>query len=279
MTEDRMLVALDGSRPAQSAAMIGLWLARAMNLSVQALYIVEAAEVEDPYAERGPEMTAGRSVRSPGEAVALDEEYGQGVLDEFILAAEALNLEVTAEIDFGGVIPLLEQTAQGSRLVVLGKNGQDHQDDPGVLGTNFKSLLGLLDQPLLIGGNLLARSFDRILLAYDGGDAAGDAIEWAVALRKALENLHVDILAVEEGEADADRAEEWLQEALAAFPDQGQPPQAFAHRGDAGHEIRAAADEHDSDLIVMGRPAHLLSGAPGRTLLHVLQGGHTILLP
>ena len=71
MTEDRMLVALDGSRPAQSAAMIGLWLARAMNLSVQALYIVEAAEVEDPYAERGPEMTAGRSVRSPGEAVVV----------------------------------------------------------------------------------------------------------------------------------------------------------------------------------------------------------------
>ena len=279
MTEDRMLVALDGSRPAQSAAMVGLWLARALNLSVQALYIVEVAEVEDPYTKRGPEVAAGWSARSPEEAVALDEEYGQRVLDEFVLAAEALELKVKTEVDFGGVIPVLEQAAQGCHLVTLGKNGQDHLDDKGALGANCRDLLSLLKQPLLIGGGQFAQSLDRILLAYNGGDAAAEAIRWVMDLKEALDGLEVEILSVDERTSDRGEAEAWLQEALAAFPSQGRPPQAFIHRGDAGHEILAAADEHSSDLIVMGRPAHMLSGTLGKTLLHVLQGRHTVLMP
>jgi nucleotide-binding universal stress UspA family protein len=279
MAAEQMLVAVDGSRPAQSAAMIGLWLARALDYHVYAQFIVEAAEVEDPYTERGPEVLGGRGARSPEETVALDEVYGQQVLDELILAAEALELQISSEIDFGGVVPVLKDAAEESALVTLGRRGLEHGDDEGALGSNFEALLAGLEQPLLIGGGNLPRSLDRILLAYDGSDAADAALGWAVRLRRALTGLGVDILAVEERTSSSEVAEAWLQEALSAFSATSDPPLAFTHRGEPGHEILAAAEEHGSDLILMGRPALILGGAPGKTLRNVLRGGEAVLLP
>jgi nucleotide-binding universal stress UspA family protein len=278
MTAEQMLIAVDGSQPARSAAMIGLWLARALGYSVHALFIVEPAEVEDPYAERGPQVFEGQGARSPEETVALDEAYGQQVLDELILAAEALKLQMSSEIDFGGVESVLTEAAKVSSLVTIGRRGQEHREDQGALGSNFEALLAALEQPLLIGGEDLPQSLDRVLLAYDGGEAARGALVWSVRLRQALTDLGVDILAVEERTSASDEAEGWLQEALAEFSGTDNPPLAFTHRGEPGHEILAAAEEHGSDLILMGRRDSILDGAPGRTLRHVLRGGRAVLL-
>jgi len=273
MAAERMLIALDGSRPAQSAAIVGLWLARALDSSVRLAYIVEPAEVEDPYSERGPEAAVGSRAGSPEQAVVMDEDFGQQVLDEIILAAESLDLDVVSEIDFGGVVPLLSRAAGECDMLALGRRGHDHAADEGALGTNFEQLLTQVERPLLIGGIEQPQSLDRVLLAYDGGEAAEQALGLVRRIKENLPKLQLDILAVEEHIADAGQAERWLQLARDAFSGQDPLPSVFTHHGDPGHEILAAAEEHHADLIVMGRGSRALPGITGRTLARVLRGG------
>jgi len=142
------------------------------------------------------------------------------------------------------------------------------------------AMIGLwLDRPLLIGGDQLPQALDRILIAYDGSAAAGDALEWGLRLSTSLEKLGFDILAVEERTSSNGAAENWLEKALGAFSKRYNPPQDFTHHGEAGHEILAAADQHQSDLIVMGRPSHRLAVGSGKTTFRVLRGGQAVLLP
>jgi nucleotide-binding universal stress UspA family protein len=110
-----------------------------------------------------------------------------------------------------------------------------------------------------------------LLVAYNGSDRARSALNWAGRLQQ---TLPAEIAAVAVQETDADLAGQWLQEAQAALP--------YLHfdtcwclkrQGQPAAEIVAAAEEIETDLILMGRYGHsaFIERLTGSTVEYVLK--------
>jgi nucleotide-binding universal stress UspA family protein len=270
-TVETILVATDGSRPAQIAAQTAVQIAQGQQFLVRGLYVVDESLIFDTYADYQAELGAldDESITRADLATLL-EGQGERALDRLENQCQAAGLWVTTEMVGGGVPELVGQAAEEVRLLALGRRGRGHTDAPDYLGRNFRAIAHHTETPLLAGGDE-AGSIERVLLAYDSSEHAQAALDWVSLLQRTLKAEPV-VLAVQEHAADP--TEQWLEDAGSRLAAGGVTGQRLMMRsGRAADEIVTAAAEAQVDLIVMGCYHHaaLVEWLTGSTADEVLR--------
>jgi nucleotide-binding universal stress UspA family protein len=179
---------------------------------------------------------------------------------------QAAGVPVTTELLAGGVSEMVLRASAKARMLAIGRRGHTHAHDPHHLGRSFRSIAHRAHLPLVIGGDE-ERTVQRLLLAYDGREHTQPAVSWASLLQRTL-SAEVIVVAVQENELD--NTQEWLEEARGQLSG----CRCLHRLGQPASQIIAVAEEHEVDLIVMGRYRHttLLEGIVGSTVDRTLRG-------
>jgi len=252
---DRILVAVDGSEPANAAFDHALDVAADCDAEVRALYVANT--------NRDSVTTVGNDVRD-----ALEAE-GEDVIEGARERAAARDVPFTGEVVQGepGDAILAAADERAADLVAIGTSGKG-AIRRFLLGSVAEHVIRRADVPVLsVRADEDVRveyPYDSILVPTDGSEHASRAMERAVELaRRHDATLHVlsvvDVMAVGvDVRADLmiDQLEESAREAV---------EDAGAEAGEAGvdvvtdtivgsihREIRSYAEENDVDLLTMG---------------------------
>jgi nucleotide-binding universal stress UspA family protein len=248
-----MVVATDGSLPAQTAARIAIHIARSQALPVQGIYVADESLILDPYASHAAELgaTVDRVTRS--DLVDLAERKGDIVLAWLTAECEAAHVAFTGEVMLGRVAEVVLRAAVSAAFVALGRRGLTHEQEQGHLGQHFRAIAHGLQCPLIAGG-LEARLPQHLLLAYNGSAQARHALECASRLQRSL-RARVTVLAV--SDSDTAAVSQWLEEAgeLCGADDSSRCT-LLARTGEPVAAIAATAKEVGADCVVLGSYRH-----------------------
>ena len=274
-TEDEVLVAIDGSAPARTAAQVGIRLATSEGLAVRGLYVVDEAMALDIYSEPERELDEGREPLSRTALIREFEAQGEAALDWLAAQCQGAGLPVSTEILVGGVPEMLLREAADARLLTIGRRGHGHAGRAGHLGSTFHAVVHRAELPTLIGSDE-ERALRRVLVAYDGGPRAREGLDWAARLQRSLA-LELAIVAVQEKGQEA--ATRWLEDAQARLG-ADREVRLLAAAGRPDDAIVVTAHEQQSDLIIMGRYRHgaLVESLVGSTVDRVLRESEVAVL-
>lgn len=266
---DTILVALDDSRPSQTAASLAIQIAQRENLLIQGLYVVDSVLVMNPYSDLEEEQGVQQSeLLTSDERTRFLEDQGDTALRWLEDRCQAKDVPVQTDLMVGGIPEQIVLKAQTTRLLAMGRRGRSHAHENTYLGHNFRYVAHHTTAPLLIGGEELS-PIRRILLAYDDSMPARHALSWANLLQN-LWQSHLLVLSV----ADEDEPSHWLKEMEEQVEDSSLVNYRFLGRqGDPATQIVLTVVEENVDMIVMGGHQHgaLLEWFTGSTLDHVLR--------
>ena len=266
----KILLAVDGSPSARSAAHSAAKLASVRSWRIHALYIVDIANALEPYTNIEAELSELGAERPENERrrITLLEEQGTLALEEVKGICEALSVPLTTEMIIGDISSIILDRASKYNLLALGRRGNRHQRESQHLGGNFRKIAHHTDASLLIGAEDDAHKFQHLLLAYDGSELSRYALDWAEALQTIFKNIEV-LTIKEEGatpEWVASRQQELTNSALKHFD-------FIEKAGEPGETIARTASEVQADLLIMGgyRHSQLMEWATHSTLNIVLR--------
>lgn len=258
-----ILAATDLSAPARHAVDRAFRLAEATGATLDIIHVVSQSALS----------ALGRLLHAqatPVEQHILDEarqKLGQLAAD----LGQAHGVSTGIHLNVGTVLnAILDQAdAMDTGLLVLGARGEDYLSRL-LLGTTAERLLRRAKRPILMVRQIPHEAYRRVLVPVDFSPWTLPALKLAreVAPESKLILLHVFELpfetelrigGIEEADIDRYRAEARREaqnrlHALAA--DAGLPARDVSYsvqHGDVSRGILAAEQEHDCDLIVMGK--------------------------
>jgi len=265
---DSILVALDGSRPSQTAASLAIQIAQRENLLIQGLYVVDDVLVLDPYSSLEKELDIQQRDLSSDERANLLENQGDTVLRWLEDRCQTAGVPVKTELRLGQLHDIINSRAESPRLLAMGRRGRSYDQDTASLGHSFREIAHHPPAPMLIGGDELPL-IQRMLLAYDGSMQAKHALFWAGSLQRVWQS-HLLALSV----ADENASSRWLQEMEEQVDESGLEEYRFIGRqGDPATQILQTIIDENVDLVIMGGHQHgaLLEWFTGSTLDQVLR--------
>lgn len=263
----KILVAADGSPAAGAAAEAAIAIARAHQWAVAGLTVIDApallSQRLDYLSETGEAASAGASesiaawMRARGDAI-------QRELAERCLEA---GVPFSAQVLEGEIAESVEREAVRARLLAVGRRGCARASE-GRLGENFLRIAQASRISLLVGGGA-PPAFDRLLLAYSGGERAQFALDWAVRLQRAFCS-QVSVLAVKDR---AGAPPLWIETAPIHLERSGLAEYELIQcDGDPAERIAGVARDSCAGLVLLGaarrRPwsAFPRAGTPERVL-------------
>jgi nucleotide-binding universal stress UspA family protein len=266
---DTILVAMDGSHLAQSAAQFAIDLAQRENLRIHGLYVVDEVLVLDRYMNYQAELGKEVPEKSNVKLVEVFEEQGTTALQWLEERCLDAGVPVTSEMLFGGVAELVVDQAKEVEILALGRRGNGHSDAPGRLGRMFRKIAHRSAAPYLVGGDLV-RPVKRLLLGYDGTEKARRALTWAARFQQ---DYNCDALVVSVAQ-DIQSQHTWLSQMQTDVEAGDLVDYDFISReGEPANELAAVAEENQVDFVVVGRYQHsaLVDWLTGSNLDRVLR--------
>jgi len=250
---ESILSAIDGSLPAKAAAYTAIQIATWMQWSLHALYVVDVTQVFEVYSDISQELSELDKEMKHERNVTLFEEQGILALAEIEEMCRKMGVPLTTEMVFGGVADTILKKASGYNLLALGRRGNSHETEEQHLGSNFQQIAHHIHIPMIIGGNITPKRFERILLAYNESIPAHKALTWVENLQAKL--TKVMALCVE-NEKEQDFT--WLEDRQAEIAGSNLSHYEFiSGRGNPGQMIASTAQSRQTDLILMGGYHHL----------------------
>ncbi|HEX6187181.1 MAG TPA: universal stress protein [Pyrinomonadaceae bacterium] len=242
-----LLIATDGSVYADVATECGAWLAARLRARITVLYVIDARRLAGHFIRNISEIL--ESFPSEGIADRVRDYYrkqGNEALKRAASICERYRVTCQTDLQTGNVVKIVADASVDADLLVIGARGEDEEFETGFLGSVAEKLVRKVNRPVLLTG-LQFREFRRALLAYDGSDAAREAMKMLARLTAALE-MDVDaVQMVEEGESTTA-----LKEVVSYF--KNYPVRLSTHylTGDSHAVIIEHAKESGCDLMVMG---------------------------
>ena len=266
-----ILVALDGSEHAETAARYALWLAERMQATVVGLHVVDVVSIEgsgaflhdvsgslgfEPYLDFSSKMRE-----------ALNER-GQVVLDQFLATCREHGVRAETQLATGIIANEICEQARTADLVVVGHRGVNERFSTGLLGGTTESVTRKCPKPVLVSP-LEFRPVTRPLLAYDGSQRAAAAMHEAAELASAL-GLPLTVLHVGKDDAAEHRI---LDEAKRYLATHRIEAEYVTRPGYANEAILEVMDTGQHDLLVIGAYGHsrIIEMVLGSTTEYVLR--------
>lgn len=169
-----ILVAIDGSPNSLSAAKMAVQIAQTTHQMVHGLYVVESG------------LIAGNQNSLSQPALLIDlEAAGNQALHMLRSECDISGVPVITEIVIGSVPETIQQKADQSIFLTVGRRGQGHPQGSEFLGDNFRPICHMINKPILVGGEI-EPSIQRILLTVPDESSYQKSIETVSSFSKSL---------------------------------------------------------------------------------------------
>ncbi|GIW41688.1 MAG: universal stress protein UspA [Candidatus Binatia bacterium] len=265
-----ILVGLDGSDHARTAARYALWLAEKFRAQVTGLHVVDIVSIEgsffhdisgslgfEPYLDFSSKMR---------EAL---QERGKTLLEAFRKQAEEAGIRAETVLAMGVVANEICERAKTADLVVIGHRGVNEKFSTGLLGSTAESVTRKCPKPLWVS-TMQFSEVRRPLLAYDGSQRAAAAMAAAAEFCATL-SLPLTVLNVNR---DENQGRQILREAEAYLTPYGLEVHfELQQTGNAPERIANYIREQRHDLLFIGAYGHsrIIEMVLGSTTEYVLR--------
>ena len=254
-----VIACIDGSKVTLAVCDASSWAAQQLDAPVTLLHVLDksAYPIESNLSGN---IGLGTREHLLNEMVELEARRGKLALeqgkymlqDAKVRVVEKQPSRVVATLQRHGdlVETLLEQESH-ARLVVMGRQGEQHQDQAQAIGSHLENVIRTLKQPILVVMDEFTAP-KRFMIAYDGSVTARKALDRVVSspLLKGLE-CHLVMVSDDQSLATAELA--LVAESLIAADFN---VVTAVCQGEVQTALEIYQLEHQIDLMVMGAYGH-----------------------
>jgi nucleotide-binding universal stress UspA family protein len=259
-----ILACIDASSYAASVCDLAAWASRKLELPVELLHVVQR---KDAVAERHDLSGAiGLGVKSSllEELTQLEEadarlqvERGRALIAASTERLKAAGVEDVKPLHrHGGIVETILEREAEAGVVVIGKRGASHEFAQDHIGSKVERVVRASNRPILVASRA-AETPRVVVLAYDGSQAAGRALE-RCANSPLFRSLPVHIVSAG---TDDDKHRGLLDDAITKL--EGRDVTTTLRQGRAEDLIANIVGATPGAILVMGAYGH----SPLRTLI------------
>jgi len=257
----KIIACIDGSITTPAVSHAAAWASQSLDAPLDLLHVLDKTEY--PTAENSKNLSGNIGLGSREhllqELVELDEkrsrlalEHGKNILqDAKKLAQEFGATEITTHQRHGNLIETLTDLQDDTRVLVIGRQGEVHQNQVHSLGSHLENMIRSMHKPILIclPGFTAPTSF---MIAYDGSKTGEKALE-KVSQTPLLKGMACHIVMV----AEADKPhQEKLQAAAGKLTAAGFDVTSALLQGDVEPALHQYQIDNQIELLVMGAYGH-----------------------
>jgi len=254
----RITAFIDASAYTESVADHAAWASRSTGYGLDLVHVVNSHRRAAPVDLTGNLALGARSSlmdtlsRHDAQAARLAREAGAAVLDAAKAHAEAAGaVDVQARLRTGEVLDAVKDMEGGSRLLVVGKRGEQAGAAADHLGSNLERVVRAAHRPVLVASRAFKQP-ERAVIAFDGGASAGKAVSH-IAEGRLFTGVHLTLLNAGRREDGLDRE---MDAAMRILTGSGHDVEAVFTPGDPEKVIGAHVSETGADLLIMGAYGH-----------------------
>ncbi|MCL1089121.1 universal stress protein [Shewanella profunda] len=254
-----VIACIDGSKATLAVCDASGWAALQLDAPVTLLHVLDksAYPIESNLSGN---IGLGTREHLLNEMVELEERRGKLALEQgkyMLQDARARVVESQPNVvvetlqRHGDLVETLLEQEYHARLVVMGRQGEQHQDQAQAIGSHLESVIRTLKQPILV---VMAefQAPKRFMIAYDGSATAKKALN-RVATSPLLKGLECHLVMVSDNQSQAITELNLVTEALlqANFN-----VITAVCQGEVQTALEAYQVAHQIDLMVMGAYGH-----------------------
>ncbi len=259
-SNQQIIACIDGTELTEAVCDYAVWISKRTQAPLTLLHTINHHHETAVKADASGNIGLGAQEHLLDEIAELEEKQNRLKLKAGKLLLNAAKQRVIEDgIDnpqclqrHGDLIEVVIELEQQIGVLVLGRRGRIHENQPDQIGSKLEAVIRSLHRPILIiNDNFQAPQ--RIMLAYDGGKAAEKAVEM-VANSPLFKGLECHLVCVNKNE---DTAAHLLQQAAAKIQSSGDI-QLISKKlqGKPEEALCQYQDEHDIDMTVMGAFSH-----------------------
>lgn len=254
-----VIACIDGSKATLAVCDASGWAAQRLDAPVTLLHVLDksAYPIESNLSGN---IGLGTREHLLNEMVELEARRGKLALEQGkYMLQDARNRVVQSQTNLvietlqrhGDLVETLLEQESHARLVVMGRQGEQHQDQTQAIGSHLENVVRTLKQPILV---VMAEFIapKRFMIAYDGSVTARKALDRVVSspLLKGLE-CHLVMVSDEQSQATAELA--LVAESLIAA---NFNVVTAVCQGEVQAALEVYQVTHQIDLMVMGAYGH-----------------------
>lgn len=286
MNEQRstVLACIDGSVFSRAVVDYAAWVSRKVSAPLKLLHNIEHRE--SPVPDLSGNLGLGAREELLSELTELEARRSKLLLQqgqEMLEAARDRAVEAgIAEPEMmrrhGSLADSLIELETEIRVLVLGIRGEDHEDKERAIGSQLETAIRAMHRPVLVVNGEFTVAPERIMLAWDGSDAARKALEM-VSTSPLYHGMECHLVHVAASAGDAPGLLEEAARVLSRTP--GLRLVTAVLEGEVEQALLRYQTEHNIQMTVMGAFGHgrlreLLFGS--RTVNMLLQSVVPLLL-
>lgn len=253
-----VIACIDGSKATLSVCDASAWAALRLDAPVTLLHVLDKSSYLTGFNLSGS-IGLGTREHLLAEMVDLDERRSKLALEQgkYMLQDASAHIIKQSPVvvetlqRHGGLIEMLLEQEPNARLVVIGRQGEQHQEQTQAIGSHLESVIRTLKQPILV----VMAEFEapkRFMIAYDGSDTAKKVINRVISspLLKGLE-CHLVIVSGNQSQGEAE-----LASVAASLTEANFNVVTAVCQGEVQTALEVYQQENHIDLMVMGAYGH-----------------------
>lgn len=255
----KLVSLIDGSMYSHSVCDLSAFFAKRLEASITVVHVLGRREVSEEATNLSGSIGLGARTALLEELAEMDAQKaklankrGRAILEdarEYLHSAGVESVEI--KLRNAEIVDTIQDFEEDVDLIVIGKRGTGADFDQMHLGSNLERVVRSSNKPVLVA----SRSFlpvKKFLIAFDGGNSAWKAVEYAARLSQ-FSDLQCHLITVDNDvtshTASLERAEEVMREA-------GYQVSSEVLKGDPETTIAEKVDEGGFDLLLMGAYGH-----------------------
>ncbi|MCW4149615.1 universal stress protein [Halomonas sp. 18H] len=257
MTE-HVMAAIDGSTSSEGVCDYAAWTSQALEAPLTFLHVVDN-HPQTAEADLSGNIGLGAREHLLEELSELDEQRAKVAQEQGRLILQAARdraieggvAEPVTRQRNGTLVETLEELADETRLLVMGKRGANAHQDSEHLGSNLERVVRGLHRPILMVPGAFKQPA-RVLIAFDGSKTTRKGVEM-LAKSPLFEGIPVHVVMIGADTGDHRSQLDW---ALSTLREAGHEAEGAIRAGEVEATLHAYQEEHAIDLMVMGAYGH-----------------------
>ncbi|MCP9339993.1 universal stress protein [Stutzerimonas xanthomarina] len=255
---NQVLACIDGSPQAAAVCDCAAWASLKLDAPLTLLHVLDHQQYPAAGNLSGIIGLGSREYLLE-ELAALDAKRSKLALEEGRMMLDAakqrvLNagvLQPEARQRHGDLVESLHELERDTRLLVIGKQGEDSGSDRQLIGSQLESVIRTLHRPILVTlANFSVPT--SVMLAFDGSDTSRKGVEM-IASSPLFQGIPIHLVMISEDTGDSRALLESARDALTAA---GFEVRIAIRAGEVEPMLHAYQAEHGIGLLVMGAYGH-----------------------
>ncbi|WP_313087775.1 universal stress protein [Pseudomonas sp.] len=255
---NQVMACIDGSPQAAAVCDCAAWASQRLDAPLTLLHVLDQQQYPATGTLSGIIGLGSREYLLE-ELAALDAKRSKLALEEGRMMLDAARQRVAtagvtgAELRqrHGDLVDTLRDLESDTRLLVIGKQGEDSGSDLQLIGSQLESVIRTLHRPILV----TPADFSvpaSVMLAFDGSATSRKGVEM-LAASPLFSGIPVHLVTVGEASDDNRALLDSARDALVAA---GFEVHTAIRAGEVEPALHAYQAEHGIDLLVMGAYGH-----------------------